>query len=110
MAGMKKRIIIALVAALPTELVNFFVSPFPIDVGLPPDAGPFAQFMGTQWLILHYPGLLFSSRIDHFEHSGLMISTLLVSGYIDSALLIFLGIYLYRAIRRLVRRNSAASA
>jgi hypothetical protein len=106
---MKKPIIVALVAALPIELVNFFVFPFPIDVGLPQDAGPFAQFMGTQWAILHLPGLWLSYRLDLYAHS-LAIPALIMSGYLDTALLVFLGICLYRAIRRLIRRNSAASA
>jgi hypothetical protein len=104
----KKPIITALIAALPIELVSFFVFPFPIDVGLPSDAGPFAQFMGAQWVILHLPGLWLSSWADW--QPGLTFPALLLSGYFDTALLIFLGICLYRAIRRLLRRNSAASA
>jgi hypothetical protein len=109
MVAVRKPIIIALIAALPIELVNFFVFAFPIDVGLPQEAGPFAQLMSAQWAILHLPGLWLSYRLDLYAHS-LAIPALLLSGYIDTALFVFLGICLYRAIRRLVRRNSAASA
>ena len=106
-AAMAKRIVIALILAVPIEYVNIYVFPFPIDVGLAPGAGPVAQIWSAVWGILHASGLILNSRLDPYDHLHLFFPALLLSGYLDSALLIFGGIYAFLGIRRVVRRVSA---
>jgi hypothetical protein len=106
MTTMKRSVVTALIVALPVELVNFFVFPFPIDVGLPDNAGWFEKFIGLQWVILHWPGLWLTSRLDPYEHLHLLFPVLLLSGYLDTALLFIAGIYTFRVLHRL-RKHSA---
>jgi hypothetical protein len=108
MTAVRKRIIIALIAALPIELVNFFLFPAPIDVGPAPDASLFERFMFTQWVLLHLPGLWFSDWFDPDGRRGATTFILLLSGYLDTALLIFVAIYTCHGLRHLIRRVSTA--
>src|ERR1700678_1054732 len=99
MSWLKKRIILALVVAIPLELVNFFFLAFPIDVGLPDDAPWYAQALGAEWVLLHLPGLRLTSWLDPYPSSPkIEIVVWMLSGYIDTALvllafiLIFVGV------------------
>lgn len=99
----------ALIAALPVELVSYFVFPFPLDVGLSNDASWFAQFMGFQWVILHLPGLRLTSRCDpYFHHPRLDDFALLLSGYLDTAFVSFFLILGFILLRRVVRKPSSS--
>lgn len=105
---MRKRVIIALVAALPIELVNFFLFPAPIDVGPAPDASLFERFMFTQWVLLHLPGMWLSDWFDPDGRRGATDFIFLLSGYIDTALLILAVIYACGGLYRIFRRTSSA--
>ena len=61
---MKQKAGIALIVSLVIELVNWFVFPFPIDVGYPPDTPWYWQVVGFQWLALHSVGLRSSDWIE----------------------------------------------
>jgi len=104
---MKKPIIIALIAALPIELVSFSFYSFQ-DTVYPLAEDPFEWIMDNQWRVLHFPGLWLTNRLDLNARTGHFIPILLLSGYIDTALLILLGFSVYRGIRYLVRKDSAA--
>jgi hypothetical protein len=47
MAAMKSSIKIAFLAALPIEALNFWIAPFPIDVGYPPDTPWYLNLRGA---------------------------------------------------------------
>lgn len=96
----------ALLAALPIEVLNA-VPRFAIDVGLPANASWVQQFLASEWVILHLPGLRMSTLDPYYHHWTFDVAGVVLSGYIDTALLIFAGIWLYRGIRRLSQKGSA---
>jgi hypothetical protein len=108
--SLKRPLTFALLAALPIELANFFLFHAPIDVGPAPDASLLEKFMINQWVLIHLPGMWFSdwaspdSVPDPSNHLVLIYSTWISSGYIDTVLLILLGCFAFRGIRRLTQR------
>ena len=107
---MKPTVAIALLGALAVEAVNFaFLAP-PIDVGYSPGTPWFVELIGSQWVILHLPGLLLRDRLERvFGRQQIEIvmgcrqvdvSVLLVSGYLDTALLLFVLLLCFHFIRR----------
>jgi hypothetical protein len=106
MSWLKKRIILALVVAIPLELVNFFFLAFPIDVGLPDDAPWYAQALGAEWVLLHLPGLRLTSWLDPYPSSpNIEAIVWMLSGYIDTALVLIAGILIYWAVRCFVTKH-----
>jgi hypothetical protein len=106
---MKKSVLIALLVALPIEVLNARPT-FPIDVGLPDNASRLQQFLASEWVILHLPGLRLTALDPYFHHWFLDIAGMFLSGYLDTALLIFAGIWAYRGIRRLSGKDLAQKA
>jgi hypothetical protein len=98
---MKSPIKIALFAALPLELLIFFLGAFPIDVGLPDNAPWYRSSMAVLWVYIHYPAL----RLALFGQSFFPFVWLLI-GYLDCVLLLIAGIYICVGFRRLGRRLS----
>jgi hypothetical protein len=90
--------------AIPLELVNFFIFPFPIDVGLSDNASWFRQVMGFQWVILHWPGLRLLQWLGRIGQMRLGTVALIASGYADTALLLIAAFLAFRGIRRLAQR------
>jgi hypothetical protein len=106
---MKKSLILSLLVALPIEVVNARPT-FPIDVGLPDNASWLRQFLALEWVILHTPGLSLNGLDPYFHHLSLDAVEVIISGYLDTALLIFVGIWMYRGIRWLSRSGRAQRA
>ena len=106
---MKKPLIIALLLALPIEALNARPT-FAIDIGLPDNASWLQRFLALEWVILHLPGLRLSTLDPYYHHWTLDVAGVVLSGYLDTALLIFAGIWLYRGIRRLSQKGSAQPA
>jgi hypothetical protein len=112
-----KRILIGLLAALPTEAVNFWLLPPPIDVGFPPGTPWYINLIGFQWVVLHFPGLLLLDRLERVVGCQQLnivmgcrrvdVFVLFVSGYVVTALLLIAVILGFRRIPHLVRRYSA---
>jgi len=96
----KSALLWGLFAAIPVEVVNFFLLAYPIDVGIPDDASWFVKVKGFQWLILHWPGLIASNWFDGAGMEAIGVTVIFLSGYIDTALLIIVGIFFVRWIRR----------
>ena len=105
----KSSIVIALLLALPIEAVSFRFAFFPIDIGLPPDAKWYVKVRFYQWLFLHWPGLWFLNWFDgtRFEYLGLFL--LAATGYVDTALLIIAGIFVFHGVRHVTRSKGATS-
>jgi hypothetical protein len=89
-------LIFALLVAIPVDALNFWVFPYPIDVGLPDDATLLEKLIGAQWVILHWPGLYLSDWFDSTSSPTWRTDfVLFVSGYFDTVLLIiaFFGVF-----------------
>jgi hypothetical protein len=100
-------VLLAAIVAIPIEAVNFWLLPFPIDVGLPDDASWYQNLIGSQWVIVHLPGLRsidWFNRMGFRGHDGLIV---FVSGYLDTVLLLIVCILAFRWLRQLARKPSA---
>jgi hypothetical protein len=95
----KSAVLWALLTAIPVELVNFWLAMPPLDVGLAPDAPWYANVLAGEWVILHLPGLRLASSIGMLDFGGPGLFILLASGYLDTALLIAIGIHCFRWLR-----------
>lgn len=101
----RKIALISLAAAIPAEAVNFWLFPFPIDVGLPDDATWYEKLIGFQWVILHLPGLYLTRWLT--GHPSFVI---FVCGYLDTALLFTAASFCFNWIFHLARRNSTKTS
>jgi hypothetical protein len=116
---MKLKIGIALLAALPIELVNFFLLAFPIDVGYPPNTPWYIQLIGSQWVALHLLGLFSLSwfeKIFGCHQLNIIMGckrvdtvVLFAGGYLTTVLLIFAVMYSFQQLLRLRRKLSTRS-
>jgi hypothetical protein len=102
--------VIALVAALPIEPVNFFVAMPPLDIEMSPDAPWINQALALEWLVLHLPGILLMNALGPSNSTPLNFSVWILFGYLDTALLLFAVILGMRAVVRLVAKHSASPA
>jgi hypothetical protein len=105
---MKNRVLIALLAAMPLELVNFFFFMPRMDPGATRPASVVANTLVFEWVTLHWPGLWLQDRF----HESPMLPALAIfaSGYLDTCLLILLCVLLYKAGRLLYARTTRAAA
>jgi hypothetical protein len=103
----KFALLFGLVAAIPIEAVNFWVFPFPIDVGLPDNATLLQKMLGAQWLMIHWPSFLLAGWFDQIGFSGHANLVLLFGGYLDTALLIIAGTLCFQWIRHLAGKYAA---
>jgi hypothetical protein len=79
---------LALAAALPVELVNFFVVGYPAGKHLSVPDGWFAVVAG-QWYLLHLPGLFLVNEISFLRHSAFLAGAcMFLSGYVETTLLL----------------------
>jgi hypothetical protein len=90
----------ALVAALPIELANYFVIGYPAGAHLIVPAKWFAA-VAAQWYVLHLPGLFALNRFAFLRNHVVLGSTvMLLSGYLDTALLLAVLIWPLQAALR----------
>ena len=115
--NIKSPIKIGLLAALAIEAINFrFLTP-PIDIGYPPGTPWYIRLIGSQWLILHSPGLLMLDRLERVTGCPQLniamscrpvdIFVLFLSGYLVTASLLIVIIVGFRWFHHLARRYSA---
>jgi hypothetical protein len=95
---------------MPLEVANFFLAGFPLDTGFDTAATWFEK-VGYQWLVLHSPGVwlivrLFDKGVRIEKFSDIV---LFVSGYLDTVLLILIGIAVLRCFRHLASKSSEQS-
>lgn len=84
---------LALVAAIPIELINFFVIGYP---AAPRSVSSASQYpaVALQWYVFHLPGIIASDRSFFLrEHARLDGLVLFLTGYIATA--IFVGLVLW---------------
>jgi hypothetical protein len=103
--GMKSPIKLALFASIPIEALNYrFLMP-PIEVGLPANTPWHIKLLAGQWVILHLPAFFAYRWLNPFSDRMFDLE-LLVSGYLDTALLLLALIFAAKWIRHLARKYS----
>ena len=102
----KSALLWGFVAAIPLEPANFWLAMPPIDTGFAGYSHWYEYVWAAEWISLHLPGLLLSGWFEQQGFGKYDSSLLFASGYLDTALLIALGIACFRLIRRIVRRRS----
>ncbi len=95
------------VIAVPVEWFNYRYLAFPIDVGYENPTW-FQQVTGTEWVLLHFPGLRLLGPLESHGLRRFEWPALLVSGYIDTFLIAFLPSFCFDGIAR--RRKRPATA
>ena len=114
--NIKSPIKIGLLAASAIEAINFqFLAP-PIDIGDPPGTPWYISVIGSQWVVLHLPGLLMLDRLERLAGCQQLnivmgcrrvdIFVLFLSGYLVTASLLIVIILGFRWFPRLARRYS----
>jgi len=96
---------IALLAALPVEVVNYLFVTVPIDAPPPADTG-LQSFLAAEWAYFHLPGLL---TLGWFHRGGFPRvdgAVLFFSGYLTTAFTILLCVFAFNLLKRLASRFS----
>ncbi len=102
----------ALLAALPIEIVNFFVVGYPTAehslTTINQDAA-----VALQWDVLHFPGLIAIDRILLLrEHAHICSIVFFISGYLDTVIVLLALLVAarlsYRAATRMFLRTGSA--
>lgn len=97
---------IALLAALPIEIVNFLVVGYPTAEHSITTINQSAA-VALQWDLLHLPALIAIDRIQLLrEHADACSIIFFIAGYIDTALLLAAVLAFARLSRRLIKSMS----
>ncbi|MGA8741065.1 MAG: hypothetical protein WB561_07760 [Terracidiphilus sp.] len=104
---MRSTLKVALFAALPIEIVNFWVVGYPAGASGLTSASQSAA-VALQWYLLHLPGVIASDRITLLrEHAFACSFVLFIVGYIDTVILLVAIIWSIRLARRTLRKLSS---
>ncbi|HTX40978.1 MAG TPA: hypothetical protein VMD25_04060 [Acidobacteriaceae bacterium] len=97
------------IAAIPFEFLSCWLGAFPLDIGLPPGAPWWRQIAATEWTLIHLPGLklLLWLQLDRYPVWGMF--TIVASGYVDTALCLFLAILFASLVRRWTASRKTSS-
>jgi hypothetical protein len=97
----------ALLAALPIEIVNFWVVGYPADTHTVSAASHYAS-VALQWYLVHLPGIIASDRILLLrEHSVVCSFVLLVVGYVDTTIVLIAILWAARLALNTLRKLSS---
>jgi len=104
----------ALVAAFPVELVNYFVVRYPAGNHLPVREDWF-QAVAAQWYTFHLPGVFALNAFSVLRNVRFLThAVLFLSGWIDTAILLFLILLLVELtlgiVRELIRKKPGAES
>jgi hypothetical protein len=89
----RSRLKLALIAAVPIEIINFFIVGYPADPRAVSSASQYPA-VALQWYLLHLPGIIASDRSLFLRQHGRLDSLVLfLAGYIGTA--IFLALFLW---------------
>ncbi len=104
---MRSALKVALLAALPIEIVNFWVVGYPAGANGLTSASQSAA-VALQWYLLHLPGVIACDRIAFLRENSFACSFMLfVTGYVDTVLLLVAIIWSVRLARRTLRKLSS---
>jgi hypothetical protein len=102
---------LALLVAIPCEIVVFGLYAYPFDTGYSSDDSLFYRVMSHFWLALHWPGVLSLAWLERRGASA--FSELLVfvmSGYFSMVLFLFAAILAFRWMLRRMQTRTVARA
>lgn len=98
---------LALIAAVPLEVINFFVVGYPADPRAVSTASQYPA-VALQWYIFHLLGIIASDRsIFLREHEGLDSMVLFIAGLVSTAVFLGCVVWLSRLAARALRRLSS---
>jgi hypothetical protein len=104
---MKTSLRAALLAALPIEIVNYWVIGYPTAGDSITRAGRHAG-IALQWDLLHLPALIAIDRISFLrEHPHACPPIFLLAGYVDTVILLAALIWAVRLVRNTLRKLSS---
>jgi len=97
----------ALVAAIPIEIVNFWLVGYPAgSAGL--SFASHSAALALQWYVLHLPGVIASDRSPYLRsHPATCSLVFFAAGYIDTAVLIAALLWAVRLALRSLRKLSS---
>ncbi len=99
-------LLIALLAAVPIEVLNLSYATPPLDVDSQVPDNFYAQFLGVEWLVLHLPTLRVLGWVE--ERTSLRpqsMPVLFIGGYLSTALLLILMFLGFLWIRSLTAKH-----
>lgn len=98
---------LALITAVPLELINFFVVGYPADPRSVSTASHYAA-VALEWYLFHFPGIIASDRSVFLrEHPGLDSLLLFLSGLVSTAILAAFLLWLFRLAAGGLRKLSS---
>jgi hypothetical protein len=103
---MKSSLLWGSLAAIPLESANFCLAMPPIDTGFAGYSRWYRYVQAAESIILHLPGLLLSNWFEQRGFGNYDAILPFASGYLDTALLIALGIFCFRLIHRRVKNRA----
>jgi hypothetical protein len=97
----------ALLAALPIEIVNFWIVKYPGSSGGLSTSSSNAE-LALEWDLLHLPGIMATNYISFLRTNPSLCSVIFwITGYIDTAILLAAILWIARlALRRLRKLSS----
>lgn len=104
---MLSRLSVALVTAVPLEIINFFVVGYPADVHSVSTASQYPA-VALQWYFFHLPGIIASDRSLFLrQHSRLDSLVIFLAGYIGTAIFVALILWLVHLAGTALHRLSS---
>lgn len=98
---------LALIAAIPLELINFFVVGYPANPGSVSTASRYPA-VALQWYVFHLPGIIASDRSIYLrEHSRLDSVVLFIAGFICTAIFLAIVLWLFKLAITTLRKLSS---
>lgn len=98
---------LALIAAIPIEVINFFVVGYPAD---PRSVSTASQYpaVALQWYLFHLPGIIASDRSVFLRQHGRLDSLVLfIAGLVCTAIFLALILWLFRLATNALRKLSS---
>lgn len=96
---------LALAAALPLELANYFIIGYPAGTHLAVP-GDWLVKVAAQWYLLHLAGVFALNRFDFLRNHGFLGSLVIfLSGYLATALLLAAALWPVQLLLRIFRRG-----
>ena len=98
---------LALISAIPVELINFFVVGYPANPSSVSSASQYPA-VALQWYLLHLPGIVASDRSLYLRQHGRLDSLVLfLAGLVCTTIFLAFLIWLFRLASSALRKLSS---
>jgi hypothetical protein len=98
---------LAFLAAIPVELINFFIVGYPANPRSVTSASQ-NPAVALQWYVFHLPGIIASDRSIYLrEHSRLDSVVLFIAGLLCTAIFLAIVIWLFKLASNTLRKLSS---